>query len=180
MVKTREEKFILGDEAVLKEVYEEYSPLLMGLSRRLVGPDAEDLLQNVFLSAWKSREKYNPEKGSLRAWLCGITRFRAIDLLRKKGKGEAYSTDFSEPINDFATDETAEVETVVDSIVVDQALLELSGPKREVVELGFKGGLSHSEIALKLTMPIGTVKSHMRRGLEVLQRELGGSREPVI
>jgi len=166
-------RFINGDEAALKEIYDEHSPLIMGLSRKLVGPEAEDLVQVVFLSAWSGRENFDPQKGSMKSWLCGITRFRAIDILRKKSRQPFSPVDNVESTTQ--TFNSLEVDLLVDSLVVHEALDELPEEKQRILKLGFIDQFSHSEIALKTGLPLGTVKSHIRRGLELLQKELGVS-----
>ena len=124
------------------------------------------------MAAWKGRDRFDPSKGSLAAWLSGITRFKAIDHLRAAGRRPSVPTDQVEGLDPV---EPA-VDQVVDRMVLAAALDSLPEARREVVELGFFHDLSHPEIAEKLDLPLGTVKSHMRRGLEALQRELRGSR----
>lgn len=163
---------MVGDESVLRDMFDEYGALVYSIGRRLVGADAEDLVQQVFMAAWRGRDRFDPSKGSLAAWLSGITRFKAIDHLRAAGRRP------STPSADVGDLEPVEpvVDRVVDRLVLLTALESLPAARREVVELGFFAELSHPEIAERLDLPLGTVKSHMRRGLEALQRELGGSR----
>ena len=162
-----------GDDAVLREIFDEHGPTVLGLARKLVGPEAEDLAQQVFLDAWRSRHRFDASKGSLGAWLTGITRFKAIDHWRASGRRP------STPVADagvyVAT--AADVDQVVDQLVLTKALAKLPEIRRHVVELGFYHGLTHAEIADRVDLPLGTVKSHIRRGLETLQRELEVSRE---
>lgn len=170
-VQSLEQRLVLGDEAALREVYEEYGPMVLGMCRKLVGADAEDVAQQVFVDAWKARERFDPSRGSLGAWLSGISRFKSIDHLRAKGRRPSIP---SEKVGEQAWDE-AKVDDVVNRMVLTNALKSLPPARREVIELGFFQGLSHPEISVKLDLPLGTVKSHMRRGLESLQNELRGS-----
>jgi RNA polymerase sigma-70 factor (ECF subfamily) len=172
VVATLEDRLIVGDESVLREIFDEYSAMVFGIGRRLVGNDAEDLVQQVFIAAWQGRERFDPSKGSLGAWLSGITRFKAIDHLRAAGRRP------STPSAEVGEREAVEpvVDRVVDRMVLSRALDTLPAARREVVELGFFDDLTHPEIAERLDLPLGTVKSHMRRGLEALQRELEDSR----
>lgn len=172
VVATLEDRLIVGDETVLREIFDEYSAMVFGIGRRLVGNDAEDLVQQVFIAAWQGRERFDPSKGSLGAWLSGITRFKAIDHLRAAGRRP------STPSADVGEREAVEpvVDRVVDRMVLARALDTLPAARRVVVELGFFDDLTHPEIAERLDLPLGTVKSHMRRGLEALQRELEDSR----
>jgi RNA polymerase sigma-70 factor (ECF subfamily) len=169
---TLEDRLVVGDESVLRDIFDEYGPLVLGIGRKLIGDDAEDLVQQVFLAAWRGRDRFDPSKGSLAAWLSGITRFKAIDHLRAAGRrpstptAEVGELDPVEP----------QVDRVVDRLVLASALDGLPKARRQVVEMGFFDDLTHVEIAERLDLPLGTVKSHMRRGLESLQRELEGSR----
>lgn len=167
-----EQRLVSGDPGALRELYDLYGPMVFGLCRRLVGTEAEDVTQQVFLDAWRSRARFDPSLGSLGAWLARIARFKAIDHLRAAGRRPSIP---SSEAGDTLVQE-AEVDSVVDQMVITRALDELPPSRREVVELGFYEGLTHPEIAEKLGLPLGTVKSHMRRGLEALQRELEGSR----
>lgn len=169
---TLEDRLVVGDESVLRDIYDEYGSLVLGVARKLVGDDAEDLVQQVFLAAWRGRDRFDPSKGSLGAWLSGITRFKAIDHLRAMGRRPSTPT---AEVGDLDPVEPV-VDRVVDRIVLSAALTALPEARREVVEMGFFDDLTHVEIAERLDMPLGTVKSHMRRGLESLQRELEGSR----
>lgn len=167
-----EERLVAGDQTALRDVYQQHGPLVLGLCRKLVGPEAEDLAQTVFLDAWRSRARFDPAKGSLGAWLTGIVRFRAIDHWRAAGRRPSVP---SAHVGEFeVVDE--KVDQVVDQMIVTKALQQLPAARREVVELGFYAGLTHPEIAEKLDLPLGTVKSHMRRGLELMAKELEVSR----
>lgn len=172
MLATLEDRLVVGDETVLRDMFTEYGSLVLGIGRRLVGDDAEDLVQQVFMAAWRGRDRFDPSKGSLGAWLSGITRFKAIDHLRAKGRRPSIPSADAGELEAVAP----AVDQVVDRMVLGRALEALPDARRQVVELGFFEELSHPEIAERLDLPLGTVKSHMRRGLEALQRELGGSR----
>ncbi len=169
---TLEDRLVVGDESVLRDIFDEYGALVLGIGRRLVGDEAEDLVQQVFLAAWRSRDRFDPSKGNLGSWLSGITRFKAIDHLRATGRRP------STPSADVGETEPVEpqVDRIVDRMVLGAALESLPAVRRQIVELGFFQELTHAEIADRLDLPLGTVKSHMRRGLEALQRELEGSR----
>jgi len=153
-------------------MFNEYGPLVLAICRRLVGADAEDLVQQVFFAAWKGRHQFDPAKGSVRAWLSGIARFKAIDHLRATARRPSTPTDEIGSLGSIASD----ADQVVDRLVLSSALAALPPARRQVIELGFLQGMTHGEISEHLDMPLGTVKSHSRRGLEALQQELDGAR----
>ncbi len=170
---TLEARFVAGDERALREAFDLHGGLVMGLCRRVVGRDAEDLTQQVFLAAWRGRDRFDPAKGSMKSWLAGIARFKSIDHLRAAGRRPA--TGGGEP--EDMGHEQVDAGRVTDRLVLTEALAGLSSERRRVVELAFFGDLTHSEISEQLGMPLGTVKSHVRRGLESLRAELEASHE---
>lgn len=172
MVAPLEQRLVAGESAALKDLFDEFGPTIMGLCRRLVGGEAEDLVQLIFLDAWRTRERYDPSRGSLGAWLTGIARFKIIDHWRANGRRPTVP----QPDVGLNSSTEPEVDRIVDQLVLTKALAQLPPVRREVVQLGFYQGFSHQEIADKLAMPLGTVKSHIRRGLQTLYGELGASR----
>jgi RNA polymerase sigma factor (sigma-70 family) len=167
-----EQRLIAGEPAALRELFDSYGPMVLGLCRRLVGGEAEDVTQQVFLDAWRSRARFDPDRGSLGAWLARIARFKSIDHLRASARRPSVPTADA----GLTVSQDTDVDAMVDQLVLTRAMEELPLARREVVELGFYHGLTHPEIAERLGLPLGTVKSHMRRGLESLHRELEGSR----
>jgi len=103
-VESLEQRLFSGDDVVLREIYEEFAPMVLGVCRKLVGVDAEDVAQQVFVDAWRARERFDPNKGSLGAWLSGISRFKAIDHLRAKGRRHSIP---SEKVGEQAWDEVS-------------------------------------------------------------------------
>ena len=166
--RTLEERFVAGDEAALKEVFDTHAGLVLSICRRTVGPDAEDVAQQVFVAAWKSRGSVNPDKGSLPGWLSGLAKFKAVDHLRAKARRPQNAGHEVEESASNAVD----VGRVADRVVLTHALGRLSEERRRVVALAFFEDFTHQEISEHLAMPLGTVKSHVRRGLETLRRAL--------
>ena len=154
-------------------VFREHAPRVYGLARRMLGndADAEDVTQSVFVSAWKGRATYDPERGTLAGWLVGISRRRVIDKLRvldrerraREAAAGVMDPAGSPPLYD-APDQ------VVDRIVVADGLARLPDNQRRVLELAFFDDLTHQQICKVTGLPLGTVKSHVRRGLEQLRR----------
>ena len=167
-----ESRFRDGDESAMEEVYREHSSLVYSLCRRTLGPErAADTTQEVFFAAWKSRERYKPEAGSLAGWLVGITRFKIIDLYRVEQRNPlapeaAQSLDVGV--------ESADVEQTALRMVLAEALQTLPERSRQMVEHSFFDDLTHHQIAERYGVPLGTVKSDIRRGLERLRRHLAG------
>ncbi len=170
---TLEERFVAGDELALREAFDEYGPLIIGLCRRLVGRDAEDVAQQAFVAAWNGRSRFDTGKGSLKSWLAGIARFKSIDHLRAINRRPQSTGAEPQDLGEMQADASR----VTDRMVLTEALARLSDERRVVVELAFYGDMTHSEISDKLSMPLGTVKSHVRRGLETLRAELEVSHE---
>lgn len=166
---TLEERFVSGDETALKTVFDEYGSLVLSICRRTVGADAEDVVQQVFVSAWNGRDSFDPAKGSLPGWLTGIAKFKSVDHLRAKGRRPQNA---GRDVEDTAA-ASVEVGRVADRLLLTHALSQLPEERRRVLALAFFEDYTHQEISEHLAMPLGTVKSHVRRGLEALRAVLG-------
>lgn len=169
---TIEARFCNGDESAMEAVYREHGSLVYSLCRRTLGPErAADTTQEVFFAAWKSRERFNPESGSLAGWLVGIARFKIIDLYRVEQRNPL-APDSAQAIDVGV--ESAGVEEMAQRMVIAEALQSLPERSRRLVEHAFYDDLTHSQIAERYGLPLGTVKSDIRRGLERLRRHLEG------
>lgn len=167
-----EVRFHRGDEDALTDVYNQHSSLVYSYCRRQLGAEAaRDLTQEVFVAAWRARHRFDPEKGSIRAWLMGITKNKIIDLFRKRGRRPQIA-DGAEV--EYSSDEidSVQVEQIADRMVLATALDELPDRARSVIELSFYEQLTHPEIAQRTGLPLGTVKSDIRRSLIKLRRQL--------
>lgn len=164
------------DERALEALYDRYGGLVYTLAMRLVGDRAlsQEVMQDVFLRCWHGVEQYDQERGRVAAWLMGITRNRAIDLLRGRQHQARLreETTINEPPEhgDFVQKDTNEI--ILLRQVVSDALQSLPIAQRQAIELAYYGGMTQVEIAQRLSTPLGTVKSRMRDGLERLRREL--------
>ena len=168
-----------GEHAAFATLFDRHVRLAVGIARRICGPElAEDATQATFLSAWTGRGTYSPEHGTFRSWICRISRNRALDAVRANrlhrmnvgGDGEALDRHLATLSR--SEDLPAQVlEQAEERAELCGALRSLPGPQREVIELAYFGGLSHSEIAVALDMPSGTVKGRMRLGLTRLRRD---------
>jgi RNA polymerase sigma-70 factor (ECF subfamily) len=157
--------------------YDRHGGVAYSLAYRIVGERgaAEDVTQEAFISIWRSGARYDAARGSVRTWMLGIVRNRAIDALRSKS-GKAPKLDFDDdsilehrPAAEQTESEALERETAQE---VRGALGELPGEQAKVIQLAYFGGFSHSEIAGMLGVPLGTVKGRMRLGLEKIRGEL--------
>jgi RNA polymerase sigma-70 factor (ECF subfamily) len=162
-----------GDRKGLAALYDRYAPILLGLAMRMIRDrrEAEDLLHDVFLEVWRSARDYDLTRGRVRTWLVVRMRSRALDVLksarvsRRSGDVEVLERMVAEPEPGASPDRER----------VRRVLTELSGEQRQVLELAYFDGLSCSEIATHLAIPIGTVKSRLAAGLSRLRQLLGAS-----
>ncbi|HET6870658.1 MAG TPA: sigma-70 family RNA polymerase sigma factor [Solirubrobacteraceae bacterium] len=166
-----------GDTRAFEVIFDRHSGAGYSLALRMCGRRAlaEDIVQEAFLSLWRSGSGYDRGRGSVRSWVLSAVHNRAIDALRRTGAkaGRDVSDEgIAErlPARD-ATD--AEVERREESRRVRGALDELPPDQRQVIELAYFGGLSHSQIAEMLELPPGTVKGRMRLGLTKMRSALG-------
>src|ERR687895_822327 len=167
-----------GDVEAFEMVYDRHGSAAFSLAYRMAGNRnvAEDITQEAFLSIWRSRERYSPQRGSVRAWVLGIVHHRSIDALRRSGvhdrrRASAEGIEEREEAPERTDVEAARRE---EARSVRAALDTLPEPQSRVIELAYFGGFSHTQIAEMLKEPIGTIKGRMRLGLQKLRRELEG------
>ena len=155
-----------GDGGAVKEVMDRFGGLVWSLARRsCFNPaDAEDATQEIFLDLWKSADRYDPSKGSETLFVAMIARRRLIDRIRRQGR-EPRMDDVDEVGFDLASADETDAETYAEATIAAKAVAMLKPAQKKVLELGLLKGLSHSEIAEATGMPLGTVKTQMRRGL---------------
>jgi len=164
-------RFAAGDEQALAWAYERWAAQVHGMAVRAFGPgpDAEDVTQQTFVAAWTGRSGYSPARGPLPAWLVGICRHKIADtwarLDRQRRAVEAVAG------------EVSPAPAPVDAVVADRVLLlaeldRIGQPQRGIIELAFFEDLTHAQIAARTGIPLGTVKSHIRRTLERLRTRL--------
>lgn len=170
--------FLAGDPRALAEVYARWSALVHTLAlRSLADPgEAEDVTQQVFVAAWRSRAGYDPTRSRLPAWLVGITKHAIADAIAARIR-------LNELTDRLEGEERGRPETdLADRLLVADELQRLPAEAQQVVRLAFFDGMTHVQIADRLGLPLGTVKSHIRRSLGRMRDRLGVSdaaaREP--
>jgi RNA polymerase sigma-70 factor (ECF subfamily) len=163
-----------GDERAFAALCEQFAGPVLGEALRHLSDRAaaEDVTQEVFLRIWRNAGSFDPSRGSAGAWIATIARNASRDALRRRG---------SIPVDDVperadpTVDLPAEVGDAAESLVLQAAVAELAPPSREVIELAYWQGLSQAEIAERLGLPLGTVKTRTRRALTLLAESLDGA-----
>jgi RNA polymerase sigma-70 factor (ECF subfamily) len=165
------------DSDAFEVLYERHGGAAYSLAHRIVGEPglAEDVTQEAFLSIWRSKARFDPARGSVRAWALGIVRNRAIDALRSAARpAPKLDRDDDSLLDAQPAVERTEAEAIRRETAgrLRQALGLLPREQSQVIELAYFGGFSHSEIADMLGAPLGTIKGRMRLGLEKIRATL--------
>jgi RNA polymerase sigma-70 factor (ECF subfamily) len=163
-----------GDERALAALYDRYAASLLGMVLRTVRerPDAEAVLMEVFLQAWRGAATFDSARGSVLAWLAMMARSRAMDAARRGARRERHETAEQDSVDAIEsveapepTDALHELEQQERRTAIEQAMTALVPAQRLVIELAFFEGLTHVEIAERLSEPLGTVKTRIRQGM---------------
>lgn len=167
-----------ADERAAATLYDKYSASMFALAVRMVGEgaDAEDVVLDVFTQAWNSAGLYDTSRGSVLGWLTTMTRTRALDFIRARGRRAKAVEKASHSMGDEPVAVAAAAASVADRVELDEraatvtaAMSVLSGQQRNAIELAFFEGLTHSEIATRLDEPLGTIKTRIRLGMQKLR-----------
>ena len=173
------ERMARGDHEALAELYDRHARLVFSLALRILRDqsDAEDIVQDVFSQAWRQAARYESGRGNVIAWLLNLTRSRAIDRLR--GRRARPDTNAGDPSSLELPDLSRPVDEQIvrshQAAAIRAAVDELSVLQRVAIELAFYEGLTHVEIADRLELPLGTVKTRIRQGLLKLKERLAGA-----
>ena len=172
-----------GEMAAFEVVFDRHVAAAYSLAHRVCGRSAmaEDAVQEAFLSLWRARDRYDPARGSVRAWVLSAVRNRALDALRRERAkaGRDVSDDASADLVPAPERTELEAERRDQGRRISDALDSLPSEQRQVIELAYFGGLTHTEIARNLSLPAGTVKGRMRLGLTRMRALLAETWEVV-
>lgn len=167
-----------SDERAAAQLYDKYSAAMFALAVRIVGEgaDAEDVVLDAFTQAWNNAARYDADRGSVLGWLTTMTRTRALDLVRGRGRRAKAVDTASRSMGDDPVAVAGSAPSAVDLVelgeradAVNSAMSILSGQQRVAIELAFFEGLTHSEVAERLGEPLGTIKTRIRLGMQKLR-----------
>lgn len=166
--------FADGDESCLNEAYRRWGALVFTVAARKLGDpeEAKDVAQQVFVGAWRGRKGYDPQRGSLKTWLMGITHKKVADALIRRSRHQRdveaviVAGVSEEPRHETPTD------SVDDFLLLAEELDRLPEQQRTVLEMAFYEDLTQAQIAQRTGLPLGTVKSYARRGLMRMKKRL--------
>jgi RNA polymerase sigma-70 factor (ECF subfamily) len=170
------DRIVAGELDALEGLYERYRTMAYSIALRITAEPAtaEDVVQEAFLGAWRNAQRYVDGRGSVKTWLLSIVHHRAIDAIRRRRPTSEFpEPDEAVPAGLTMPDVWGEVVEGLDRSAVLNAFGSISAVQREAIELAYFGGLTQVEIADRLSVPLGTVKSRMRLGLLGLRRALG-------
>ncbi len=173
-----------GDARAFEVIFDRHADTAFSLAYRICGrrSRAEEVVQEAFLSLWRSAARYDRSRGSVRSWVLGVVHNRAVDALRRETVRtcrDVADDGITERMPSADRTET-EVERRDQAHHVRSALGDLPTEQRQVIELAYFGGFSHTEIAAMLKLPAGTVKGRMRLGLTKLRIVLGDPAEVAL
>jgi RNA polymerase sigma-70 factor (ECF subfamily) len=158
-----------GDRAALKVIYDSEAPRMVGVARRILTRHdlAEEAVHDAFVRIWRGASGFDPSRGTARGWLYAIVRNRALSIVRSETRYDGPDPDTLELACDSA------VTRMPETSALRNCLERIDRPRRDVVVLAYVHGLSHSELAARLKVPLGTIKSWVRRSMFSLQECMG-------
>lgn len=164
-----------GDEGAVAVLYDRYSSAAYGLALRITGEGAtaEDVVQDAFVSVWRQCGRFDPDRGQVKSWLLTIVHHKAIDAVRRKsGRNERSLPEGAEEFVSSRGGPGELAESVMDAEAVRAAVRLVPKDQRETIEMAYFLGLTHVEISQQMGVPLGTVKSRLRIGLEKMREYL--------
>ena len=151
------------DEAALSELHRRFAPYLLGLGRKMLRDrdEADQCVQDAFLSAWNASARFDPQKASAKTWLVTIAHRRMLNVIRARGEAQY-------PIEEW--DAPTQSPDLVERMVMERAVNTLDGEERQLIELAFYQGYTHQELAELTGRPLGTIKTRLRSALTRLKQ----------
>ncbi|MDX1804802.1 MAG: sigma-70 family RNA polymerase sigma factor [Alcanivorax sp.] len=167
-------KTSLGDRQAFAELYQGSSGAIFGMCLHLLGnrDEAQDVLQDVFVQVWNHAGEYHADRGAPLTWMMSICRYRCLDVLRKRRSEHRRQTLSDEELTD-SDGPMQQAMTETENGRLSDCLRDLDERYRTSIEMAYFRGLSHQQLALAMDQPLGTAKSWVRRGLDILRRCLG-------
>lgn len=172
------QRLFLRDRHAFESIYDRHSDLVYSTALRILRDPhlAEDISQEIFVRLWRKPDSYVAERGRFLTWLISVTRNRAVDEVRARGRRQRHETlpaNWREQERELpaseAIDPALSAHLAEQRRIVRAALAELPPEQRQVIELAFFGGLTQREIADRLSQPLGTVKTRIRLGMQKLR-----------
>lgn len=164
-----------GDQAAVTDLYDRHGGAAYGLAYRITGDAslAEDVVQEAFVSVWKQCARFDPDRGQVRSWLLTIVHHKAVDIVRRRaGRPERGLPEGPEVFEATHGRPEEFAEMSMDAAAVRQAVAQVPEEQRQTIMLAYFEGLTHVEIAQKMDVPLGTVKSRLRIGLDKMREFL--------
>lgn len=164
-----------GHRGAFRRIYDLQSPRMHAVAMRITrqGPLAADAVHDAFLQLWRNAGRFDLARGNPEAWLISLVRYRALDIARRRGR-EVQDDDVPEQM-DERPDALEQLASSQDAAALHACLGQLDTERRRLLVLAFVEGLSHSEVSERLKLPLGTVKSWIRRSLQSLRLCLEGA-----
>lgn len=161
-----------GEREAMQLLYHEFSPVVHGISRRILEDpeDAYEVVQDTFVRVWRRADAYDPGRGEVVSWIALIARNLAIDRVRKGARRQRLQVALEREASPNQESQSAPSDDWERAETVTQYLRHLSTSQRQILELAFFSGYTHSQISTNLRIPLGTVKTHLRRGLTKLRQ----------
>jgi RNA polymerase sigma-70 factor (ECF subfamily) len=161
-----------GDESAVQHCIDQYGGLVWSLARRMTPnkEEAEDAVQEIFIDLWKSSARFDARQASEKTFIAMVARRRLIDRLRQADRRPQIQQ--LEESGDFGDNQHSWMEKTVDAGIAGEIMRELKPDQQKVLELSIRWGMSHGEIAMVTSMAIGTVKSHIRRGMALIRQRM--------
>lgn len=154
-----------GDGVAFRALYDRWSARLYGIALRITRQPslAADAMHDAFVQVWEQARRFDPERGSAEAWMVGLVRYRSLDIVRRHAREvPGYEAEERE---DESPDALSRLVSTAEGAALQRCMEQLEAERRRLVVMAFVDGLSHSELAEKLRVPLGTVKSWIRRSL---------------